>query len=186
MKLFRAVIPPTERFYIILLLSLLCCTDSFMEDFCCGVKSKLFKDPPPSQSPSCSWDQSDRGSTQPPYRTDSQPGYGDPGGGGAVGTAAADTLHPPHVENKSVLDLKRSQQRFGPSGSNHSLIAANSYPQGNHSPFAATSGGQTHYQASQHLSSQPIQPLSSPPLTSPPHTDTDSALEAAVNSILEC
>ncbi|XP_044193352.1 BRD4-interacting chromatin-remodeling complex-associated protein-like [Thunnus albacares] len=161
--------------------------DSFMEDFCCGVKSKLFKDPLPSQPPSCSWNQSDRGSTQPPYRTDSQPGYGDPGGGGAAGTGAADRLHPPHVENKSVLELKRSQQRFGPSSaSNNSLIAANSYPQGNHSPFAATSGGQTHYQASHNLSSHPIQPLNSPQLTSPPHTDTDSALEAAVNSILEC
>ncbi|KAE8284004.1 BRD4-interacting chromatin-remodeling complex-associated protein-like [Larimichthys crocea] len=144
--------------------------DTFLEDFCCGMKSKLFQDPLPSQSlSSCSWNQSDKGSTEPPYRTDSQSGYGDPGGGG---------------ENKSVLELKRSQQHYGPSsGSNNSLTAANSYPQGNPpTPYAATPGGQTHFQVSHH----PIQPQYTPQLTSPPHPDTDSALEAAVNSILEC
>lgn len=168
-----------------------------MEDFCCGTKSKLFQDPLPSQPlSSCSWNQSDTGSTEPPYRTDSQPGYGDPGGGGAVGPGAAERLHPPQLENKSVLELKRSQQHYSPSSaSNNSLTAANSYPQGNPSPFAATSGGgQTHYQVSHHLSSRQPQPQPQPkpqpqyppPLTSPPHPDTDSALEAAVNSILEC
>ncbi|KAI3365091.1 hypothetical protein L3Q82_010207 [Scortum barcoo] len=156
--------------------------DSFLEDFCCGIKSKLFQDPLPSQSSSSSsWDQSDRGSTEPPYRTDSQPGYGDPGGGGAAG--AADKLRPPHLENMSILELKRSQQHYGPSGAaNNSLTAASSYPQGNRSPFTATSGGQTHYQVSSH----PIQPQYPPQLTSPAPPDTDSALEAAVNSILEC
>uniref|UniRef100_A0A8C9X471 BICRA like chromatin remodeling complex associated protein n=1 Tax=Sander lucioperca TaxID=283035 RepID=A0A8C9X471_SANLU len=157
--------------------------DTFLEDFCCGMKSKLFQDPFPSQSSS----KSDRGSTEPPYRTDSKPGYGDPGGGGAVVPGAADRLHPSLLENKSVLELKRSQQHYGPSSaSNNSLIAANSFPQGNPSPMAATSRGQTHYQVSHPLSSQPIQPQYPPQLTSPPHTDTDSALEAAVNSILEC
>ncbi|XP_044033718.1 BRD4-interacting chromatin-remodeling complex-associated protein-like [Siniperca chuatsi] len=162
--------------------------DSFMEDFCCGMKSKLFQDPLPSQPlSSCSWNQSDRGSTEPPYRTDSQHGYGDPGGGGAEGPGAADRLHPPQLENKSVLELKRSQQHYGPSSaSNNSLTAANSYPQGNPSPFSATSGGQMHYQVSHHLSSRPTQPQYLPQLTSPPHPETDSALEAAVNSILEC
>uniref|UniRef100_A0A7N6BSN2 GLTSCR protein conserved domain-containing protein n=1 Tax=Anabas testudineus TaxID=64144 RepID=A0A7N6BSN2_ANATE len=96
-------------------------------------------------------------------------------------------LHPPLLENKSVLELKRSQQRYGPSSaSNNSHIATNSYPQGNTSPFAAPSGGQTHFQVSHHASSQPIQPQYPPRLSSPPHLDTDSALEAAVNSILEC
>lgn len=148
------------------------------------MKSKLFQDPLPSQSlSSCSWDQSDRGSTEPPYRTDSKPGYGDPGGGGAVGTGAADKLHPPHLENKSILELKRSQQHYGPSSaSNNSPTAANSYPQGNPLPFAATSGGLTHYQVSHH----PVQPQYPPQLTSTAPPDTDSALEAAVNSILEC
>ena len=152
------------------------------------MKSKLFQDPLPSQS-SCGWNQSDRGSAEPHYRTDSQLGYGDPGGGGAVGPgAAADRLHPPHLEkNKIVLELKRSQQHYGPSGaSNNSLTATNSYPQGNPSPFSATSGGQAHFQGSQHPSPHPIQPQYSPQLTSPPHPETDSALEAAVNSILEC
>lgn len=150
------------------------------------MKSKLFQDPVPSQSStSCSWNQSDRCSTEPPYRTDSKPGYGDPGGGGAVGPGAADRLHPPPLENKSVLELKRSQQHYGPSSAGtNSLTAANSFPQGNPSAFAATSGGQTHYQAPHHLS--PIQPQYPPQRTSPAHPDTDSALEAAVNSILEC
>uniref|UniRef100_A0A4W6DWZ9 BICRA like chromatin remodeling complex associated protein n=1 Tax=Lates calcarifer TaxID=8187 RepID=A0A4W6DWZ9_LATCA len=111
----------------------------------------------------------------------------DPGGGGAVGPGATDRLHTPHVENKSVLELKRSQQRHTAScASNNSLTAANSYPQGNPSPFATTSGAQTHYQGSHHLSSHPTQPQYPPQLSSPPHPDTDSALEAAVNSILEC
>lgn len=146
------------------------------------MKSKLFQEPSPCQS-SCSWNQSHRGSMEPLYRTDSQHGYGDPGGGGAVGPSVAEKLHPPLFENKSVLELKRSQQRYGLSStSNNSHIAANSYPQGNTSPFAAP-GGQTHYH---HLSSQPIQPQYPPRLASPPHLDTDSALEAAVNSILEC
>ncbi|XP_074476273.1 BRD4-interacting chromatin-remodeling complex-associated protein-like [Sebastes fasciatus] len=158
--------------------------DTFFEDFCCGMKSKLFQDAFPSQSSSSgSLNQSDTGSTEPPCRTDSQPGYGDPGGGGAAGPGAADKLQPPLLENKSVLELKRSQQHYGPSSaSNNSLNAANSCPQGNASPFAATSRGQTQCQVSPH----PVQPQYPPQLTSPPHADTDSALEAAVNSILEC
>uniref|UniRef100_A0A8D2ZZD6 BICRA like chromatin remodeling complex associated protein n=1 Tax=Scophthalmus maximus TaxID=52904 RepID=A0A8D2ZZD6_SCOMX len=120
---------------------------------------------------------------------DSQSGFGDPGGGGgAVGPGAPDKLHPPHLEKKSVLELKRSQQRCGPSGdgsnnNNNSLAAADGCPQGNPSPFAAKSGGQTHYQGSHQVTPQPQYP---PELSSPPHPDTDSALEAAVNSILEC
>uniref|UniRef100_A0A672YEA0 BRD4 interacting chromatin remodeling complex associated protein like n=1 Tax=Sphaeramia orbicularis TaxID=375764 RepID=A0A672YEA0_9TELE len=129
-------------------------------------------------------------STESPFRTDSQPGYGDPGGGGeSGGTGTADRLHPPHLENKSVLDIKRTQQQhLGPSGgaANNSLNAPNSFPQGNRSPFAATSGGQTHYQVSHHVSSHPAQSHFTPQFTPPPHPDTDSALEAAVNSILEC
>ncbi|XP_034426793.1 BRD4-interacting chromatin-remodeling complex-associated protein-like [Hippoglossus hippoglossus] len=166
--------------------------DSFLEDFCCGMKSRLSPEPAPAPPPapppsSCSWNPSDSGSTEPPYRTDSQPGCGDPGGGGAAGAGAADRLPPLHLENKSVLELKRSQQRFEPSGgSNNSLAAANSCPPGNASPLAAKSEGQTHYQGSHQLSSQPIPPQFPAQLTSPPHTDTDSALEAAVNSILEC
>uniref|UniRef100_A0A672YFC8 BRD4 interacting chromatin remodeling complex associated protein like n=2 Tax=Sphaeramia orbicularis TaxID=375764 RepID=A0A672YFC8_9TELE len=161
--------------------------DGYLEDFCCGVKSNYFKDPCPSQT---SWNQSDRSSTESPFRTDSQPGYGDPGGGGeSGGTGTADRLHPPHLENKSVLDIKRTQQQhLGPSGgaANNSLNAPNSFPQGNRSPFAATSGGQTHYQVSHHVSSHPAQSHFTPQFTPPPHPDTDSALEAAVNSILEC
>jgi len=166
-------------------LSLSCVfTDTFFEDFCCGMKSKLSQDPVPSPSlSSCSWNQSDRGSAEPPHRTDPQPGCGEPGGGSDVGPGAAERLHPPLLENKSVLELKRSQQHYGPSsGSNNSLLAANSYPQGNPSPFAATARGQTNY----HPSSPPTQSECPARLTSPPHGDTDSALEAAVNSILEC
>ncbi|CAB1419407.1 unnamed protein product [Pleuronectes platessa] len=160
--------------------------DSFLEDFCCGMKSRLSPEPVPAPAPapppsSCSWNPSDSGSTEPPSRTDSQPGCGDPGGGGAAGAEAADRLPPPHLENKSALELKRSQQRFEPSGGGN-----NSCPPGNASPPAAKSGGQTHYQGSHQLSSQQTPPQFPSQPTSPPHTDTDSALEAAVNSILEC
>ncbi|XP_026170875.1 BRD4-interacting chromatin-remodeling complex-associated protein-like [Mastacembelus armatus] len=160
--------------------------DSFLEEFCCGMKAKFSQDPLSSQS-SCSWNPSDRCSTEPPYRTDSQPGYGDPGGVGAVGPGAADRLHPPHLENKSVLELKRSRQSYGPSSTgNNSLTTGNSYAQGNTPPYMATSVGQTHYQVPHHPSPDLIHPQYPPQLTSPPHPDTDSALEAAVNSILEC
>lgn len=120
--------------------------DSFLEDFCCGMKSKLFQDPLSHQS---IWNQSG-GSTEPQYRTDSQ--YGDPGGG------STERL----LDNRSLIELKRSQQH------------SNSFPQGK------ASAGQTHYQVSPHLSTQYT------PQYTPPHLDTDSALEAAVNSILEC
>ncbi|CAJ1080046.1 BRD4-interacting chromatin-remodeling complex-associated protein-like [Xyrichtys novacula] len=160
--------------------------DTFMEDFCCGIKSKLFQDPLPSQSsPSCSRNQSDLGSSEPPYRTDSQPAYGDPGGGGASVAGAADRLQPSsHLDNKRLLELKRSQQHYGPSNVSNNSLTVNSYPHGgNPSPFAATAGGQTHYQGSHHVVTQPQYP---PQLSSPAPPDTDSALEAAVNSILEC
>ncbi|KAM4524506.1 BRD4-interacting chromatin-remodeling complex-associated protein-like isoform 2-T5 [Odontesthes bonariensis] len=159
--------------------------DSFLEDFCCGTKSKVFQDPVPAPSTTgCNQDQSEQGSAEPPYRTGSQPGYGDPGGGGGVGQGSTERLHPPKLENKSVLELKRSQQCLGSNsaGNNNSIIATNSYSQGKPSHFAATSGGQSQFQVSHH----PMQPPHSPQLTSPPHPETDSALEAAVNSILEC
>ncbi|XP_020486517.2 BRD4-interacting chromatin-remodeling complex-associated protein-like [Labrus bergylta] len=165
--------------------------DGFLEDFCCGMKSKLFQDPVPSQSSSsCSKNQPDRGSTEPPYRTDSQPAYGDPGGADAAGTcaaaaaaaAAADRVQPPPLDNKRVLELKRSQQHYVPSSSGNNSLTANSSLQGNPPPPTATTGGQTHYPVSQH----PIQPQYPPQLSSPAPPDTDTALEAAVNSILEC
>ncbi|XP_035763674.1 BRD4-interacting chromatin-remodeling complex-associated protein-like [Neolamprologus brichardi] len=158
--------------------------DSFLEEFCCGTKSKLFQAPsPPQPISSYKWNESEQGSMEPPYRTDSQPGYEDPGGSEPVGPGSTERLHPPHFENKNVLEMKRSQQLYGPSGiSNNSLIAANSCPLNKPSPFPALSGGPTNYQVSHH----PVQPPYTPQLTSPPHPDTDSALEAAVNSILEC
>ncbi|XP_075889701.1 BRD4-interacting chromatin-remodeling complex-associated protein-like isoform X2 [Nelusetta ayraudi] len=150
--------------------------DGFLEDFCCGTKSKLFREPSPPPPPprplsSCGLSQSDWSSSEPPYRTDSQPGYGDPGGGGAAGTDATVRLHP--LQTKSVLELKQPS----------STSSASSLLQGNRSPFASP-GPQTHYQVSHHhLTSQ--QPQYSPP-SPPSQPDTDSALEAAVNSILEC
>ncbi|XP_023805214.1 BRD4-interacting chromatin-remodeling complex-associated protein-like isoform X2 [Oryzias latipes] len=170
--------------------------DSFLEEFCCGTKSKLFKDPSPSTpATSCNWDQSERGSVEPSYRTDSQSGFGDPGGGGDGGSGSSPRLHSPS-ESRRMLDLKRSQQDVGSSGSaSNCLITANSHHHGKVSHLTPA-GGQTHYQLPQKLSPHPAQPqyspplasppLASPPLASPPHPETDSALEAAVNSILEC
>ncbi|XP_029953846.1 BRD4-interacting chromatin-remodeling complex-associated protein-like [Salarias fasciatus] len=151
--------------------------DSFLEDFCCGMKSKLFQDPPPPPPPpqaasGCHWPRSEQDSSESPYRTDPQPGYGDPGGGGGGETGSAERPHKPYLETKSALELKRSQQQYGPG----------SLPQGKPSSFAAALGGQTHYQGSP----SPTRPPYTPQLGSPPHSDTDSALEAAVNSILEC
>nr|XP_040032326.1 BRD4-interacting chromatin-remodeling complex-associated protein-like [Gasterosteus aculeatus aculeatus]XP_040032327.1 BRD4-interacting chromatin-remodeling complex-associated protein-like [Gasterosteus aculeatus aculeatus] len=137
--------------------------DAFFEDFCCGMKSKLSQDPAASQI------RSERGSAEPANRTDSQ--CGDPGGAGTK------RLHPPLLENKSVLELKKSQLHYGPDGG---------CPPGNPSANAASAGGQTHYQESHQLSSHPVQPQCPAKLTSPPRGDADSALEAAVNSILEC
>lgn len=120
------------------------CADGFLEDFCCGMKSKHLQSPSlsPSAATSCDRNPSEQGSAEPSYRTDSHLGYGDPGGGG--GGRAAIERHrpqPAHSENKSLLELKRLQQHYGP----------------------------------------PAQQL-----TPPPPPDADSALEAAVNSILEC
>ncbi|XP_017292953.1 BRD4-interacting chromatin-remodeling complex-associated protein-like [Kryptolebias marmoratus] len=146
--------------------------DNFLEDFCCGIKSKLFQDPVPSQSADGHvWAESEAGSVEPVYRTDSQPGFGDPGGGGAAGLGPTERLHSSRFENNKVLEMKRPPPCFGPSG-----VAAKSYSQGKPAHFAATSGGQTHFS----------QPQYSPQIASPSHPDTDSALEAAVNSILEC
>lgn len=156
--------------------------DGFLEDFCCGKKSKVFQEPFSSPSEN-SWDQSEQGSTEPVHRTDLQPGFGDPGGGGAAGPVPSDRLHPPHLENQKVLEMKRPQRGFGSSSGGSSPDAADTYTPGKPSPFAAAAGGQTHCQVSPSFSSQPQY---SPQLTSPPHLDTDSALEAAVNSILEC
>lgn len=150
--------------------------DGFLEDFCCGTKSKLFREPsppspPPRLSSSCGLSQSDWTSSEPQYRTDSQPGYGDPGGGGAIGTDATLRLHP--LQTKGVLELKQPS----------STSSTSSLLQGNRSPFAST-GVQTHYQGPHHhMSSQQPQ---YPPPSPPSHPDSDSALEAAVNSILEC
>ncbi|XP_054899193.1 BRD4-interacting chromatin-remodeling complex-associated protein-like [Poeciliopsis prolifica] len=156
--------------------------DGFLEEFCCGTKSKVFQDPFPSPSEN-TCDPSEQGFVEPEHRTDFQPGFGDPGGGGVAGALPTDRLHPPHLENQKVLELKRPQQSFSSGSAGNSPDAASSYAQGKHSPFAVAAGGQTHSQVSAHLSSQPQY---SPQLTSPPHPDTDSALEAAVNSILEC
>lgn len=154
-------------------------SDGFLEDFCCGTKSKLFREPSPPPPPPrplsiCGLSQSDWSSSEPPYRTDSQPSYGDPGGGGAAGTDATVRLHP--LQTKSVLELKQPS----------STSSTSSLLQGNRSPFSSP-GPQTHYQVSHHhhhhLTSQ--QPQYSPP-SPPSQPDTDSALEAAVNSILEC
>ncbi|KAM9716859.1 BRD4-interacting chromatin-remodeling complex-associated protein-like isoform 1-T2 [Menidia menidia] len=146
--------------------------DSFLEDFCCGMKSKLFQDPVPSQPTTGShWDEPEQGSAEPPYRTESRPEYEDTGGGGGVGRGPTERSPPPDLESKKVLEQTKSNN-----AERNSLIAAKSYSQGKPSHFAA-SGGQPRF---------PKPPPYSPPLTSSPHPDTDSALEAAVNSILEC
>ncbi|XP_077481883.1 BRD4-interacting chromatin-remodeling complex-associated protein-like isoform X2 [Stigmatopora argus] len=98
--------------------------DAFLEDFCCGLKSKRLPDPAPSPPPS----PPAADSSEPALRTDSPPGFGDPGGGGG------DQLR----VSKSVSEAR----------------------QGSHASSATAAAARG--------------------------PDTDSALEAAVNSILEC
>uniref|UniRef100_A0A4W5M8X3 BICRA like chromatin remodeling complex associated protein n=1 Tax=Hucho hucho TaxID=62062 RepID=A0A4W5M8X3_9TELE len=156
--------------------------DGFLEDFCCAVKPSPLSPPclplDPLSYPSSSHGhrQSVRGvTTDPPYRTDPQSGYGDPGGGSGGG--GIDSY-------KSIIDLKRTQH------SNYGNKAAcsnnnnSSYHLGNvaATATAAVSTGTEQTQYLSHLSSHPQAPLPLPP--TPP--DTDSVLEAAVNSILEC
>uniref|UniRef100_A0A3P8ZC40 GLTSCR protein conserved domain-containing protein n=1 Tax=Esox lucius TaxID=8010 RepID=A0A3P8ZC40_ESOLU len=156
--------------------------DGFLDDFCCGTKSSslsapsLPSDPLSSSSSSLVHRQTGRGVTPDPhYRTDPESGFGDPGGGGG---GAIDSV-------SNIMDLKRTQQ------SNYGNIAASSnnnnnsnYHHCNESPTVtatvSTGTEQTRYLS--HLPSLPQAPL---PLPSTP-PDTDSVLEAAVNSILEC
>ncbi|KAK0152621.1 BRD4-interacting chromatin-remodeling complex-associated protein-like [Merluccius polli] len=146
--------------------------DGFLEDFCCGRRASAVSEPhPPPSLPSPDWRRTGRDSAaEPPYRTDCQPGYGDPGGGsGGVGGLPPP---PPHLENRSVADMKRTQQQQ----QQDSFNATSHYPHGNPSSAMAgvTPAGPT----------QPTKPTHYPQSPSPP--DTDSVLEAAVNSILEC
>ncbi|CDQ65821.1 unnamed protein product [Oncorhynchus mykiss] len=156
--------------------------DGFLEDFCCAVKPSLLSPPclplDPLSSPSSSHGhrQSVGGlNTDPPHRTDPQSGYGDPGGGSGGG--GKDSY-------KSIIDLKRTQH------SNYGNKAAcsnnnnSNYHLGNvaATATAAVSTGTEQTQHLSHLPSHPQVPLPLPP--TPP--DTDSVLEAAVNSILEC
>ncbi|CAL8283323.1 unnamed protein product [Merluccius merluccius] len=148
--------------------------DGFLEDFCCGRRASAVSEPhPPPSLPSPDWRRTGRDSAEPPYRTDCQPGYGDPGGGsGGVGGLPPP---PPHLENRSVADMKRTQQQQQQQQQD-SFNATSHYPHGNPSSAMAgvTPAGPT----------QPTKPTHYPQSPSPP--DTDSVLEAAVNSILEC
>ncbi|KAG7262103.1 hypothetical protein CRUP_026312 [Coryphaenoides rupestris] len=131
------------------------------------------------------WRQMGRDSAETPCRTDRQPGHADPGGGGDVGVGG---LPPPHLDNRCMSDMKRTQQQqqhYGASTPGHdSLNAASHYPRGHASAAEAEAepAGHAHYQ-----SGQPTKPAHyAHPQTPSPPPDTDSVLEAAVNSILEC
>nr|XP_029484800.1 BRD4-interacting chromatin-remodeling complex-associated protein-like isoform X2 [Oncorhynchus nerka] len=155
--------------------------DGFLEDFCCAVKPSLLSPPclplDPLSSPSSNHGhrQSVGGlNTDSPHRTDPQSGYGDPGGGSGGG--GKDSY-------KSIIDLKRTQH------SNYGNKAACSNNNSNYhlgnvaaTATAAVSTGTEQTRHLSHLPSHPQVPLPLPP--TPP--DTDSVLEAAVNSILEC
>ncbi|XP_023848978.1 BRD4-interacting chromatin-remodeling complex-associated protein-like [Salvelinus sp. IW2-2015] len=157
--------------------------DGFLEEFCCGVKTSpvslpcLPLDPLSSPSSSHGGKQTDRGATtDPPYRTDPQSGYGDPGGGSGGG--GIDSY-------KSIIDLKRTQHsNYGNKAACSNNNNNSNYHLGNvaATATAAVSTGTEQTQHLSHLSSHPQAPLPLPP--TPP--DTDSVLEAAVNSILEC
>lgn len=105
--------------------------DTFLGDFCCGVRSSLFSAPaPPSPAP-CFTDTRSPDSPLSPRTEPPRPPHCDPGGRG----------HKPHRHNLKL------RLRYG---------------------------------------SPPAPPDSPTPPMPPTPNDTDSALEAAVNSILEC
>ncbi|CAB1311847.1 unnamed protein product [Coregonus sp. 'balchen'] len=160
--------------------------DGFLEDFCCGVKPSPLSPPclplDPLSSPSSSHGcrQTVRGvTTDTPYRTDPQSGYGGPGGGGrgsgGGGGGGIDSY-------KSIIDLKRTQQsNYGNKAASSNNNNSSNYHLGNVAA-TATAAVSTGMEQTQYLSSShPQAPLPLPP--TPP--DTDSVLEAAVNSILE-
>ncbi|KAJ7987806.1 hypothetical protein DPEC_G00330330 [Dallia pectoralis] len=155
--------------------------EGFLEDFCCGIKSSSLTAPclPPEPLSSSSSGhvrrQTERGvTTEPDYRTHPKSGYADPGGGGGGG--GTDSFD-------NIVELKRTQQ------SNYGNKAASSdnnsnYHHSNVSPTvtAAVSTDVEQARYMSHLPSHPQVPMMLP--STPP--DTDSVLEAAVNSILEC
>uniref|UniRef100_A0A8C7GU98 BICRA like chromatin remodeling complex associated protein n=1 Tax=Oncorhynchus kisutch TaxID=8019 RepID=A0A8C7GU98_ONCKI len=157
--------------------------DGFLEDFCCAVKPSLLSPPclplEPLSSPSSSHGHRQSVgelNTDHPHRTDPQSGYGDPGGGSGGG--GKDSY-------KSIIDLKRTQHSNSGNKAACSINNNNSnYHLGNvaATATAAVSTGTEQTQHLSHLPSHPQVPLPLPP--TPP--DTDSVLEAAVNSILEC
>ncbi|KAL0984085.1 hypothetical protein UPYG_G00136910 [Umbra pygmaea] len=158
--------------------------DGFLEEFCCGRKSSsLFRpcvpsaplSPPPTSHP-CR--QAGRGvTTDPDYRTDPQSGCVDPGGGRVDGVGEIDSF-------SNIMDLKRTQHSNY--GNKAASISSSSHQHCSMSAATATAAAvSAGTEQTRYLSLVPPQPPADLPLPSTP-PDTDSVLEAAVNSILEC
>ncbi|XP_030630332.1 BRD4-interacting chromatin-remodeling complex-associated protein-like [Chanos chanos] len=164
--------------------------DGFLEDFCCAPKPMVPSpgavDPStqgsslggPASLPSYAGRHAERGVerrdgiSEPAYRTETRPGCQDPGGGGGGQGVSLGGYE--NVTVNSILDIKRNQ-RSNVSSHQHNL----------HAP-----AGQSQHSSSQPYLSQPLGRGLEQPLP-PEHgqtslADTDSVLEAAVNSILEC
>ncbi|KAI4873195.1 hypothetical protein NFI96_019320 [Prochilodus magdalenae] len=159
--------------------------DSFLEEFCCGPKKttlssgamdsveheefpSLMRTSPVQDMTNIEGAQGKDIYMEPAYRTESYTAFEDPGGGqqGAHGETAI----------KITIDLKNKR-------SNNIISSSSQHHQRLHHPQHSTSPSQSQPSSAQLYS--PEQPLS----VDHSHVslaDTDSVLEAAVNSILEC
>lgn len=159
--------------------------DGFLEDFCCGPKKKTLSSGaadsllhagfPRLMGTSPSQDTESSGESrsihmEPAYRTEPYSAFEDPGGGQQVEQGHGE----PSI--KITIDLKKKRSN------NFICNSSEPHQHHNHAPYS------TSPRPAQHISDQlypPEQPLS----VDHGHgllADTDSVLEAAVNSILEC
>ncbi|KAL2078283.1 hypothetical protein ACEWY4_025968 [Coilia grayii] len=131
------------------------------------------------------------------YRTEYQPGFEDPGGGPKQQQQQQQQQGGGHTAAKSILEMKKNQRC-----SNNNVIISSGYHQHQHPHPLPHSHQQPHYQVSHSSSTSPGQHSSAqvqvsgqgrshgqappPEHSHQPLLETDSVLEAAVNSILEC
>ncbi|XP_072523880.1 BRD4-interacting chromatin-remodeling complex-associated protein-like isoform X2 [Salminus brasiliensis] len=162
--------------------------DGFLEDFCCGPKMKTsgsgatdsvqhegfpsLMGTSPSQDMTANIESGGEGRNiymEPAYRTESYPDFEDPGGGQQGGRHGETAI-------KITIDLKkkRSSNIISSSSEHHQRL--------HHTQYSACPSQSQHNSAQLYPPEQPL-PLDHGHVSL---ADTDSVLEAAVNSILEC
>lgn len=166
-----------------------CVSDGFLEEFCCGPKKltsdsgamdsdghedipSLMETSPSQDAPHIQgYGERTERHVKPAYRTDAYSVFEDPGGGG-------------HEESfsKSSLDMKKNKSNIISSSSSSSSSSQH------HQHFHPAHYSHTSPSHSQHISGHfyPSEQLQLFGHGQVQLSDTDSVLEAAVNSILDC